>query len=97
MIRLILILVILLVVMGLAGFSVKDAFQNPQVKSNIEFVTKPIVEGFNNYIKPSLLYFWNNIFIKLLWSSFISNMERIKNGEPDDFQMNAPYVMPNNQ
>jgi hypothetical protein len=44
------------------------------------------------------LYFWNNIFLDLLWSAFIKNMDLIKQGQsPTNFETNhlQPYPASN--
>ena len=92
MLRIILILFILLVIFGLAGFDVKSTFENERVKSNIEYVTAPVVKGFNTYIKPNLQYVWNNVFLKSLWKGMQEKIEEMKNGNFNSGPKSYPQV-----
>jgi len=50
------------------------------------------VTVWNSYLSQPILYFWHNIFIDLLWNSFIDNMERIRDGQPTTIEELAPQL-----
>jgi len=41
-----------------------------------------VIYVWNAYIAGPFDYLWNDIFIDLIWSAFIENMEIIKGGGP---------------
>lgn len=73
-------------------FNVKEVVEDEQTQDNIEYVTKNTKSAYNNYAKDAVSYVWNDIFIELIWKSFISNMERLKEGRELDFELAAPGV-----
>lgn len=91
-IRLILIIIILLIVLGFFGVDIENIVESELVQKNLNYVFGFAITIWSDYLMDPITYFWQNIFIDLLWSSFVSNMERIKAGEPHDFIRNAPSV-----
>lgn len=92
-IRWIIIIIIGLVIASYySNFSVKDVVENEQTQENYHYIKDQTQEIYDEHLSSRIIYFWNEIFIKLLWSSFVENMERIKAGEQILPAENAPYV-----
>ena len=91
-IKLILIIIALVLVLSFFGVDIKSAAESPQTQKNIAYVVGIGKSVWDKYLSKPILYFWQNIFIDLLWESFVSNMKRIKQGEPTDLQLMAPFV-----
>ncbi|MEK7152083.1 MAG: hypothetical protein AAB523_01125 [Patescibacteria group bacterium] len=91
-IKLLVLFVILIVIISYLGIDLRAIVQSPETQGNLGYVWGLVVTVWDNYLERPVLYFWNNIFINLLWESFVNNMERIKNGVPHDFILNAPSV-----
>ena len=90
--RFILIIIILILVLSYFNIDIRGIVESPQSQKNISYVWGWTSFVWMEYLRSPVLYFWNNIFINLLWESFVSNMERIKAGQPHDFELNAPQV-----
>ncbi len=89
-IRLIIIIIILIIVLSYFNIDIRGIIEAPQTQSNIGYVWGWTMFVWNEYLRGPVSYFWNNIFINLLWNSFTDNLERIKRGQPHDFELNAP-------
>ena len=91
-IKLLVLFVILIVIISYLGIDLRAIVQSPETQGNLGYVWGLVVTVWDNYLERPVLYFWNNIFINLLWESFVNNMERIKNGGSFDFIPTAPSV-----
>lgn len=85
LVRTIILIIILILVLSFIGFDIRGFVQSDIVQSNFSYIWGGVTVVWNNYLSEPILYFWNNIFVTLLWDSFISNLESIRAGEPHDF------------
>ena len=90
-----LLIIVGVLVLSYFNINIQNVAESPQSKSNFGYVTRVSQAAWHGYLERPVLYFWNNIFISLLWDSFVSNLERIKKGEPNDFDLMAPQVPDN--
>ncbi len=65
---------------------------NATLKSNTTYVAEIVTSVWTGYLERPVTYFWNNIFIDLLWNSFVSNMSRVRDGKATDFENSAPKL-----
>lgn len=88
--------VAILVVLGLLGISVEeDIVENEGVQENTSYVWSGVSEVWNDYLAEPLGYLWNDIFVGLLWESFIVNMQALRNGEmPVNFELQGDLPYP---
>lgn len=93
LVRLIIIIIIGIIVLSYFGFNLQDIIESPQTQGNIGYVWGGVVYVWNTYLAGPVLWFWNDIFIDLLWSSFIDNITAIRNGGSGGFVDNAPGVL----
>jgi hypothetical protein len=93
-IKLLIIIFIGIIVISYFGFDIRSIVESPQSQSNLGYVWGFLTNIWTTYLMQPVTYFWNNIFIDLLWNSFVANMEKIKNGEATDLELNTPYVNP---
>ena len=91
-IKLIVLFVILILIISYFGIDLRAIVESPETQGNLGYVWGLVVTVWHGYLERPILYFWNNIFVDLLWESFVSNLERIKDGAPHDFILNAPSV-----
>lgn len=84
--------VILILVLSYFNISLKAVVENPNTQNNINYVGGTGKSLWNDYLKKPVSYLWNDVFVKIFWASFISNMERIRDGQPTDFEKMAPTV-----
>lgn len=81
---------ILILVLSYFKISVKSVVESPEGQENINYVGGGTRSLWNDYLSEPADYLWNDIFINIFWKSFISNMERIRDGKPTDFENSAP-------
>lgn len=87
-IRNLVIVIIILVILGLAGVSVEDDIvENEEVQENTSYVWTGVVHVWDTYLAGPANYLWNEIFVDILWASFVNNMETLSNGGmPNNFE-----------
>lgn len=93
-IKLLLIIAGALLVIGYFNIDLQETVESPTNQKNYSYIRTKGAMIWDKYLEKPVKYFWNNIFINLLWNTFVSNFERMRDGQPTDFELNAPYVMP---
>lgn len=89
---------IVLIILGLVvasyffDFDIQEAVEDPQTQSNFHYITDNAKRLYNTYLHDTVQYLWNDVFIDLLWNSFIENLEHVKSGDPTIFENLAPSV-----
>jgi hypothetical protein len=86
MLKFIIFIIIVVAVLSYFNFDIRGFFNSDIVKNNFGFVWDWTLYVWNNYLKGPLGYLWNDIFINLMWNSFIENLQRFKAGQGPDFQ-----------
>jgi hypothetical protein len=94
MIKVLVIIVLILVVLGLMGVNVKhDVVENQEVHNNVSYVWNGVVNIWNNYLAGPAEFIWQEIFVNILWKAFITNMQRLIDGEPPtDFTTDSEAI-----
>ena len=69
-------------------FSIQEAVEDEQTQSNFAYVWNNVVTLYDSHISP----IWNDVFIDLIWDSFIDNMKHIKAGELTTIDTAAPQI-----
>ena len=93
LVRWILLIVIAIVLASyFFDFSVQDAVEDEQTQSNFGYIQKNAIEIWDTYLASTANYLWNDIFIELIWESFVDNMQQLKDGENTVFENNSPGV-----
>lgn len=90
-IKWVVIILIILIVLGYYGFDVREIIESQQVQENIHYVWGFVVHVWDTYLKGPALYLWN-IWTDLIWSGFVENLQKLRGGQPDELQENAPSV-----
>ena len=70
--------------------NIRTVVESPEGQSNISYVTDNTKTFWDKYLKDPASYLWNDVFVKIFWTSFINNMERIRDGKPTDYENFAP-------
>jgi len=83
---------ILILVLSYFNISVKSVVESPTGQENINYIGGGTRNLWNDYLKQPASYLWNDIFVNIFWKSFVNNMERIRDGQPTDYELNAPTV-----
>lgn len=76
-----------LIVLALSYFniSIRSVIESPTGQENIHYVGGGVKGFWNKYLAGPAEYLWHDVWINIFWESFISNMERIRDGKPTDF------------
>lgn len=89
------IIILILVLLGMFGVNVEeDVAGNENVQENVSYVWTGVLGFWNQYLSGPASYLWNDIFVDLIWGSFIVNMQALRNGESAtnfELQGNLPY------
>lgn len=92
LVRTVLIVLVAILVLSYFGFDIKSIVESPLAQNNIGYVWGFVVGIWNNYLSQPVMYFWNNIFIGILWETFTGAMEKIKNGEQPEINTMGPSL-----
>ncbi len=84
--------VIIILVLSYFKISVRSVVESPTGQDNISYVGGGTVNLWDTYLSKPASYLWNDVFINIFWKSFINNMERIRDGQPTDYQNSAPSI-----
>lgn len=83
---------ILILALSYFNISIRSVVESPAGQDNLNYVGGTGRSVWNDYLKKPASYFWNDIFINIFWKSFVSNMERIRDGKPTDFDTAVPSI-----
>jgi len=97
MIKYIILGIILLLVVSYFGFSVQEVVEAPLTQNNFSYVWNGITYVWNQWLAAPILYFWHNIFVGLLWNSFIHNLGKINEGAPTELEAAASRLLETGQ
>ncbi len=84
--------VFIIITLSYFKIDIRSSIENEQTKSNFSYVGGAAKNVWDKYLQKPTTYIWNNIVINLFWKSFISNMERIRDGKSTDFELMAPNM-----
>ncbi len=84
--------VVAIFVLSYFKISIKSVVESPTAQENVGYVTEGSQSIWDKYLKKPAEYIWNEVFINLLWDSFVNNMQRVKNGQPTEIQNSAPSL-----
>ena len=77
--------VILILVLSYFNISIKSVVESPVGQENVNYVGGGAKSLWTTYLAEPASYLWKDVWINIFWKSFISNMERIRDGKPTDF------------
>ncbi|MBI1999378.1 MAG: hypothetical protein HYS74_01840 [Parcubacteria group bacterium] len=92
LVKLILLVIFVILVLSYFSIDVRGIVESEQSQKNFTYVWGWVVFVWDRYLGEPVRYVWNNIVVNLLWESFVSNLERIKRGAPNDFELMAPQA-----
>lgn len=89
-IKTIIIIVIAIVIISYFGFDLKRIIESPQTQRNFGYVKDAVVTVWNRYLEEPVVYLWNDVFKKLIWSTSVDALKDIKNGDQTILEKNSP-------
>lgn len=90
------IIILVLVILGMMGVNVEqDIAGNEEVQNNVSYVWTGVKNFWNRYLAGPASYLWNDVFVGLIWESFIVNMQSLRSGQsPSNFELQGDLPYP---
>ena len=82
LVRWIFIMIIAIIILSYFGFDLRSIIEAEGTQNNLGYVWGGVVAVWDKYLASPVLYFWQNIFLDLIWSAFVENMKVIGDGGP---------------
>lgn len=82
---------VVILVISYFHISLKKVVENPDTQDNLHYVGDNSKSVWDKYLREPATYLWHDVWVNIFWKGFISNMERIRDGKPNDFQNSAPH------
>lgn len=89
MIKYIIIGLIAILVVSFLGYDLQSIVEAPGTQKNLHYVGDGVVSLWDKYLEYPITYFWNNIFIGILWNSFMHNLGKVNSGAPTELEAAA--------
>ncbi len=86
MLRPVILIIIIIAVLSYFGFNLRGFFESDIVRNNFGFIWEWVSYVWETYLVGPASYLWNDVFIDLIWDSFIENLQRFKQGLGPDFE-----------
>ncbi len=86
MIKYIILAIILILVISFFGYDLQSIIEAPVTQKNLNYSKTGVMYVWDNYLSHPIKYFWNNIFLGLLWNSFLHNLGKINSGAPTELE-----------
>lgn len=88
--------VVIILVLSYFNISIKSVVESPAGVENVNYVGGGARNLWTTYFAEPASYLWNDVWINIFWKGFINNMERIRDGQPTDFDnaannLKVPY------
>lgn len=77
--------IILILILSYFNISIKSVVNSPTGQENVNYVKEGTKSLWITYLAEPASYLWNDVWVNIFWKGFISNMERIRDGKPTDF------------
>jgi len=90
MLRLIIFIIIVIAVLSYFNFNIRNFFESDVVRNNFGYIWNFVKYVWNNFLARPAKYLWNDVFIDLIWNSFIENLQRFKQGQGPTFE--PPHI-----
>lgn len=98
-IKFILLLIIFILILSYFNIDLRAIVESPQAQQNISYAKELAINIWNTWLKPlwdnylskPVLYFWQNIFIEILWKSFTQGLSALQAGNFNSAST-TPYV-----
>ncbi len=93
MIKYAIIILVAIIVLSFFGYDLKKIIEAPTTQGNLNYVMSGVTYVWDNWLKQPIVYFWDKIFIGILWNAFVHNLGRIDQGAPTELQNMGDRLM----
>ena len=83
---------VLILVLSYFHISIKTVVDSPTGQENVNYVKGSTQSLWDAYLAKPAHYLWQDVWVNIIWKSFISNMERIRDGQPTDIDNAAKSI-----
>ena len=90
--KLIILIVIAILILSFFGFNLRSIVESDTSKENFSYAWSWVVLVWDRYLSKPVTYFWNNIFIDLIWKTFVNSFERMRDDGTLPFEDLAPVI-----
>src|SRR3989344_7975339 len=88
-IKLILLIVIFILIISYFNIDLRAIVESPQTQQNISYAKELAIKAWDillkplwdNYLSKPVLYIWQNIFIEVIWKSFMHGLDALQSGQ----------------
>lgn len=77
--------IVIILVLSYFNISIKSVVNSPTGQENVNYVREGTKSLWEAYLAKPASYLWNDVCVNIFWKGFISNMERIRDGQATDF------------
>lgn len=75
---------ILILVLSYLNVSIKGVVESPTGQENLNYVGETSKSFWTKYLAEPAHYLWKDVWVDIFWTSFIKNVEKLRDGEPTD-------------
>lgn len=91
-VKTIILIVIALLFLSYLGFDLRRAAEDPKTRSNFSYAIGFATTTWNTYLARPASYLWNDVFIDLIWTTAIDNLENIRDGKSTSIEHEGPKL-----
>jgi len=84
--------VVIILVLSYFNISIRSVVNSPTGQENVNYVKEGTRNLWTTYLAGPVSYLWNDVWVNIFWKGFISNMERIRDDQPTDFDKASKNV-----
>jgi len=77
-IKMLIIILAVILLLSYFKFDLREFIDSPPVQKNLSYVWDLLQTAWNDYLSKPILYFWNNIFVELIWDNIRDVLEGLK-------------------
>ena len=85
MIKYIILALAAIIILSFFGYDLKAIVEAPLTQNNLQYAGNGVTTVWN-YVKEPIIYFYEKIFIGILWNAFVHNLGRIDAGAPTELE-----------
>lgn len=79
------VIVVIILASYFFDFNVQEAVEDEQTQSNLAYIWEKVILFWDTYLQEPASYLWHDVFIDLLWETFIDQFNAMRAGETLEF------------
>ncbi|MDE2172466.1 MAG: hypothetical protein KGJ33_00800 [Patescibacteria group bacterium] len=78
LVKMLLVFFFILLIMAVLGLNLRAVVASPTFQDNWSFIRDNAVMVWDNYLRGPADYFWNNIFLPLIWTPTLNRLQHVQ-------------------